>query len=135
MEKLTEQEIEKLAEDKYSPIYGQNKLAQKDAFINGFQTCQDMQKNNYVIRTDNSKVIMNLQKTIAELNLKIEESEWISLPPKELLKSGWYWFKLRHPVTEIENTIVVDLTKSNGLHGYAYATHCKYIPLPQPPTI
>lgn len=83
--KLTEQEIEKLAEDKYGPIYGQNKLAQKDAFIEGFQTCQDMQKNNYVIRTDNSQVVMNLQKTIAELNLKIEESEWISV---EIPKDG-----------------------------------------------
>ncbi len=57
-----------------------------------------------------------------------KDSEWISLPPKELLKSGHYWFELKHPKTGIEDIVIHEVT--NGLHGYAYATRCQLIPPP-----
>jgi len=54
-----------------------------------------------------------------------KESEWIDLPSKDLLKSGWWCLRLYQPKTQIESFVMHEVT--NGLHGYAYATHAKFM--------
>jgi len=54
-----------------------------------------------------------------------KESDWIDLPSKDLLKSGWWCLRIYQPKTKIEAFVMHEVT--NGLHGYAYATHAKFM--------
>jgi len=62
-----------------------------------------------------------------------DNNGWKSLPTKDFLPHGWYWIKVKHPKTLVEDVFTYHLKDGAGIIPYAYATHYQEIIKPKPP--
>jgi len=57
---------------------------------------------------------------------------WLDLPTKEFLEYGFYFIKVKHPETLIEDICVHEIKDGAGIIPYAYAIKYKKIELKLP---
>jgi len=61
-----------------------------------------------------------------------DNNGWLDLPTKELLEYGFYFVKVKHPETLIEDIFVHEIKDGAGIIPYAYAIQYKKIELKLP---
>lgn len=58
---------------------------------------------------------------------------WFELPAKNMLPHGWYWIRVKHPVTLIEDMLTYHLKDGVGIIPFSFGTHYQPIEKPNPP--
>lgn len=135
---MTDLEIQEQAEKMYpvklividaSLSVDSNKLS-REAFIQGAKWTQEQAKYKYPqFRDNNSNDRVLIGGFIECTQWMQEQDEWIPLPSKELLPSGYYAIRISHNGFVDVKFEFID----NQIIPYHYATHYYPIHLPSPP--